>query len=308
MIIHDNKTELEHLCHHVSVGLIHTTGEKTLLKANQHISDIFGYSNPHEMAGISMCQLHLSSDEYKEFTQRNFQPLKDKENLSIEFKLRKKDGTPIWCEISGKALDEKTPADLTKGVIWTVNDISQRKKLEETLQDRINEIEYTNTQLRALASKDYLTGLYNRSKLDETIGFEIKRSNRHQSNFGLILLDIDYFKEINDTHGHQVGDKFLCEFSNLLLEFSRETDQVGRWGGEEFLIIVEDTCKDNIMIFAEKLRRIIENHTFSVINNKTVSLGVTIYQKHDDLNHLMSRVDNALYTSKDSGRNIVTFL
>ena len=300
--------ELERILHNASVGLMHTTQERIILRANEHLSNMFGYDNPDDMIGIDINQFHLSRDGLKELRRRNYLPLKNKSHINTEYLLRKKDGSPIWCGISGKALDENTPADLNKGILWTITDISKRKKIEKKSQERINEIKYKNSQLKTLASKDYLTGLYNRSKLDEILMFYIKRSKRHNCNFGLILLDIDFFKNVNDTYGHQVGDKILREFSNLLIKSSRETDRVGRWGGEEFSIIVEDADKLNIMKFSEKLRKNIQNYNFSIVCNITVSLGVTLYQMDDDLNSMMKRVDNALYSSKHNGRNMVSFL
>jgi polar amino acid transport system substrate-binding protein len=173
---------------------------------------------------------------------------------------------------------------LSKGVLWTVIDISKRKVLEEEIQQRTEEIEFKNKQLRELASKDHLTGLYNRSKLDETLEYQFKHSKRSNTPFGLILIDIDFFKSVNDEHGHQAGDTILCEFSSLLTRYSRECDVVGRWGGEEFLIIVEDTDEKSIVVFAEKLRKTIELYQFSIVKHKTSSFGATIYHSEDKPN------------------------
>ena len=306
--LESRENELEQLFQTALVGLMYITGERILIKGNQRLSDMFGYDNPDEMVGISMSQIHLSSDRFEEFGEKNFESLKYRVNFNIEYQLRKKDGTPLWCELSGKALDENIPSNLKKGVLWTINDISRRKRLEEKVQERTNEIEHKNEQLRILASKDYLTELYNRSKLDEVINYQLKRAKRYENGFGLILLDIDFFKLVNDTHGHQVGDKVLCEFSTILSTFSRETDTIGRWGGEEFLLIIENVDKIAIVQLAEKLRAKIENNIFSVVNNATASLGVTIYCPDDSMNDMIKRVDNALYNSKNNGRNRVSYL
>ena len=169
-------------------------------------------------------------------------------------------------------------------------------------------IKESNKRLQDLATKDYLTGLYNRSKLDKYINQQIKRSKRYNSVFGVIMIDVDYFKLVNDEHGHQVGDEVLSEFAKVLTNISRETDLVGRWGGEEFLIIAENTNKEGIINLAQKIRETIEMYDFPVVKNKTASLGATIYHKDENINELIGRVDEALYKAKKSGRNQVQYL
>jgi diguanylate cyclase (GGDEF)-like protein len=154
-------------------------------------------------------------------------------------------------------------------------------------------------------TKDYLTGLYNRYKLDESLEYKLMQSKRYSTVFGIIMIDIDYFKTINDNYGHQAGDIILKEFAKILKDNSRETDIVGRWGGEEFLIIVENIDKDNILKLAEKLRVIVENYNFSFVKNKTASFGVSVYSPGDDITSIVNKADKALYNAKDSGRNCV---
>ena len=302
-----SKNELSKIFHNALVGLMYISETRVLLNCNQHLANILGYVSPKEMIGLSMRDLHLSQERFIDFGLKNFDTLKDKENFNIEYQLQKKDASALWCELSGTALDDNIPADLSKGVLWSITDIAKRKKLEESVKDRTKEIEKKNEQLKDLAAKDYLTGLYNRSKLDEALEFQIKHAKRYATTFGIIILDIDYFKVVNDKYGHQIGDSVLCEFSDLLLESSRETDMVGRWGGEEFLIIVENVNKENILKLAEKLRELVESHNFAVVKQKTASFGVTIYHENDKINELVTRADEALYEAKNSGRNLVKF-
>jgi diguanylate cyclase (GGDEF)-like protein/PAS domain S-box-containing protein len=297
--------ELAQIFNNALVGLMYIDQNRVLMKGNQHLADIFGYDNPEEMIGLNLKNIHLSEKNFIEFGQTYFQSLIYKESLNIEYQFRKKDGSSVWCEVSGKALDHNIPADLSQGILWTLNNISQRKILEENLNERTKEIENKNTQLKELAAKDHLTGLYNRSKIDEVLEYLIKRANRHHTAFGVIMVDIDYFKVVNDKYGHQVGDSVLCEFANLLTHASRETDIVGRWGGEEFLIVVENTNEDGIVKLAEKLRVIVEANEFAFINKKTASFGVTVYHAGDKINSLINRADKALYEAKNSGRNQV---
>ncbi len=181
-------------------------------------------------------------------------------------------------------------------------------RLEEKVKERTKEIENKNRQLEELVVRDRLTGLYNRTKLDEVLEYEFNRSKRYNTVFGVIMVDIDFFKKVNDTHGHQAGDTVLCEFANLLQDNSRETDTVGRWGGEEFLIVVENINKDAILMLAEKLRVSVDEYEFSIVKHKTASFGVSIYQTGDEINKIIARADLALYKAKSAGRNRVESL
>jgi diguanylate cyclase (GGDEF)-like protein len=162
-----------------------------------------------------------------------------------------------------------------------------------------------NEALNQLAVTDQLTGLYNRLKLDATLKGEFERSERYTHAFGIILVDIDNFKEVNDTHGHQTGDKILLNFAELLMNHTRKTDIVGRWGGEEFLIICPETCETGIMKLAKNLCGIIQKHKFPVILSKTASFGVALYRQGDSIQTIIKRSDEALYNAKESGKNCV---
>jgi len=182
------------------------------------------------------------------------------------------------------------------------------EQLENIVKQRTKELEISNEKLKKLASTDSLTELFNRNKLNESIQNEINRTNRFHHGLGIILLDIDYFKSTNDTFGHNVGDKVLQEFSNILKEKIRETDIVGRWGGEEFLIVCPETDLKGILELAESLRISIQDYSFSIVDKKTSSFGVTIYEKSDTIKTMISRADKALYKAKENGRNKVESL
>lgn len=161
-----------------------------------------------------------------------------------------------------------------------------------------------NKRLEKISQTDKLTSLYNRTKLDMILDMEFKNKKRYKKPLSLILIDIDFFKKINDTHGHLCGDEILKEFSQLLKTNIRETDFIGRWGGEEFLVIVPFTSEEEAVVLAEKLREKIENHKFH--NDIKVTSSFGIYEvKNDSINKSLSYVDNALYEAKESGRNCV---
>jgi diguanylate cyclase (GGDEF)-like protein len=162
-----------------------------------------------------------------------------------------------------------------------------------------------NQELERLSITDRLTGLFNRLKLDDVFDSEIQRSLRYGQPFSVILLDIDHFKQVNDTHGHQVGDQVLIAVAKILAINSRRTDFVGRWGGEEFMVICPHTDQMGAMALAENLRQILQSHDFPVVRQKTASFGVTTYQPGDHPNSMVARADEALYEAKRKGRNRV---
>lgn len=162
------------------------------------------------------------------------------------------------------------------------------------------------TELEKVASTDMLTQLDNRKKTDEFIRFCIEKYKRTKEPFSIIILDIDFFKEINDTYGHDIGDEVLKEFSNILSQNVRNIDKVGRWGGEEFMIVCTETDCSRAKIIAEKLRIKIEENEFEYVGKRTASFGVTEYDDEDmSFQELYMRVDKALYAAKEEGRNMV---
>ena len=154
---------------------------------------------------------------------------------------------------------------------------------------------------------DNLTKTYNRNGFESIYSVEIKRCNRYNKPLSMIMLDIDFFKKINDTHGHLVGDDVLVLMCNLIKNSIRESDYLIRWGGEEFLILTPEIDLDAAVKLAEKLRILIEKNVFNTAGYITISLSVV--QKNDDelLENLLKRLDNLLYDSKRSGRNKTSF-
>jgi len=152
---------------------------------------------------------------------------------------------------------------------------------------------------------DALTGLNNRMKLDEVLENEVNRAQRYQSTFSIIMLDIDYFKKVNDTYGHLVGDEVLKKVADLLKRTFRKTDVPGRWGGEEFLILLPQQDRIRACMIAERLRAAIEASEFPDVGTITSSFGVTEHASEDTVENLIKRADDALYRAKELGRNRV---
>jgi two-component system, cell cycle response regulator len=165
--------------------------------------------------------------------------------------------------------------------------------------------------LYTLAHTDELTNLCNRRSFDILLKKELKRVIRHHKNLSLFMVDIDYFKFINDTYGHDNGDRVLQEIARVFLGVSREEDTICRYGGEEFLIMLPENNLENALLQAERLRKTIENKIFKINSenvNITVSIGVSTYKlATNDITptKLIKDADDALYNAKNSGRNKV---
>ncbi|MDR3427471.1 GGDEF domain-containing protein [Silvimonas sp.] len=162
-----------------------------------------------------------------------------------------------------------------------------------------------NQQLERLTVTDALTGVGNRMKLDQVLENELNRSQRSGSQFALVLLDVDHFKQVNDTRGHQVGDLVLIGVAQLLVTTTRSMDIVGRWGGEEFLVICPDTNLAGAVSVADKLREAIASHRFGQVGQITASFGVACARAGDSVHSTLARADRALYRAKASGRDRV---
>ena len=173
--------------------------------------------------------------------------------------------------------------------------------IEKEIESRM--VERENRLLLKLATTDQLTGLSNRRKLSDVLGSEVERASRYQGVFGILLIDLDSFKEVNDTYGHQIGDKVLQQASYILEKHIRETDIVGRWGGEEFLVICPESSQNDIMRVAEKLNAAISKHFFEGPGHLTISIGVSSYLQGDNSETIVSRADSALYKAKSLGKN-----
>ncbi|MGI9139706.1 MAG: diguanylate cyclase [Gemmatimonadaceae bacterium] len=184
------------------------------------------------------------------------------------------------------------------------------KKLQEDLESRERELEEMNDRLRRMSQTDGLTGLDNRRYLEERLHEMFEHSLRLHEPLSAVMCDIDHFKSVNDTHGHQAGDAILRQFAKLIKKQAREIDRVGRYGGEEFMIILPGTVLEAAETFAQRVREEIEKHVFThngLKLNRTVSCGVATWPhprivSRDDL---IRAADDSLYVAKETGRNKV---
>lgn len=163
-----------------------------------------------------------------------------------------------------------------------------------------------NSRLEAAATTDGLTGIFNRKKISERIEYELKKKDKSEK-LVLIMFDIDNFKRVNDTYGHDMGDEVLIKVSATAKQSLRPQDSIGRWGGEEFMILLTEATKEEAIEMAEKIRKDIFNIKWEKMNQISVSLGVSEVRDSDDIQTLYKRVDNRLYYAKTHGKNQVVF-
>ena len=246
--------------------------------------------------------LGYSLEEMKNFTpvdiytkmttsalQKFLNPLFESDNkfIKLQTKVRRKNFSSYYIQI----IIKKILLPECEYFVASVSDITQQVLMQK--------------ELRKLATIDSLTGVYNRHKANEIIDEEIIRQNRYEGSFALLMLDIDYFKSVNDTYGHDVGDMILQELSRLILNNTRKSDKFARWGGEEFLLILPQTTAEGAFEYAQKLANIIDSYCFTQISHLTTSIGACIYEDNERKTELLKRVDEALYLAKERGRNRV---
>ncbi len=169
-----------------------------------------------------------------------------------------------------------------------------------------DELVATNLHLLRMSATDKLTSLYNRMKLDETLALEISRAETSLKPLSVIMLDLDDFKRINDEHGHIEGDSVLIQIAYMMRSIVPNTMTIGRWGGEEFMIVASHTDVVAATNVAERLRAAIEEFLFDGKIRTTISLGVAAWTPGDTVETLVRKSDHAMYASKNRGKNVVT--
>lgn len=164
-----------------------------------------------------------------------------------------------------------------------------------------------NRLLKSLSQIDTLSGLYNRRFMNQRIEEEISKYKRYETPFSILLVDVDFFKKINDNYGHDKGDLVIKKISTLMQQNTRDTDINARWGGEEFLILVPNSNLEGALTLANNLKQIIEKTNFETKEKITVSIGVSTFNENLNQEELLKLADNALYKAKNNGRNKVEF-
>ncbi len=171
------------------------------------------------------------------------------------------------------------------------------------LHDKNLTLQNINIELELLSTTDQLTGLFNRRKMDIELETERVRASRYKHTFSIIMFDIDWFKNINDSYGHQIGDKVLVEVATLTQTTLRTTDIVSRWGGDEFLILCPETNLKGVKTMTNNLYDAVANHHFTTDTAITISIGACEFSGNTNVEGMLRQVDKKLYEAKRKGRN-----
>ena len=271
--------------------IVETDGNGNLVYANHKTFELTGYTKEDFDKGINATQLVIPEERSK--VRQNMQRILNGEKLQgIEYTALRKDGStyPV-CVFSSFKIDNKQPKRIRSIII----DFTERKKVEE--------------QLKEASFSDFLTGLANRRNILKRLEYEKNLYERQANVFSIIICDIDHFKKINDTYGHDFGDLVLKSITGIFSETLRKIDIASRWGGEEFLILLPASDRKEGSITAERLRQAIEqmkiqNDYFFV--RVTMSFGVATWlNTYDGIEELIKQADQNLYRAKDEGRNRV---
>ncbi len=258
---------------------------------------VTGYE-PGELVGESALawQDLLHPDDFSAIAAEIAHASAQRKPFQVVYRAFTKDGAERWLMEEGRVVS--APDEDGVRLEGFVSDVTVRKQTEMSLRE-------ANQTIGHLIQEDPLTGLANRRALKENMVRSISFSRRWQQPLSIIMADIDHFKTVNDRYGHLTGDQVLVRFSQLLKSSSRVEDVVARFGGEEFILLIQNTGLDEATQLAERLRIDTEEATMPIPTNITSSFGVTRMLDEDTPESLMARADRALYEAKTSGRNAV---
>lgn len=260
--------------------LISETGE--LLWWNRHLEEVTGYG-PEEIAGLRYEEFFSGRD--REQVVEAFETVMREGHVTLEAHLMTRNGgsRPFFFNSTRMVAGGK-------GYITGLGlDITHQRQLED--------------QLRLLVTTDRLTGVANPFRCEEQLDIELRKARRYGRPFSLVLLDIDGFGEINEMSGHDVGDQVLQQVAGAIQGRLREVDLLGRWGGDEFIILAPETPLQGGRRLADKLQRAIAGERFAAVGDITVSFGAGAYLPEEDRRMFLKRVDDALYAAKKAGGN-----
>ncbi|MBF7097430.1 sensor domain-containing diguanylate cyclase [Alkalibacter mobilis] len=278
-----------------SDAIMLTTPDGKVYRANPAACEMFGRSEDEIISGGRDILVDSSDTRLKKALKERIQ----NGSVNAELTFLKKDGSKFPGQVSSNIFKDD------EGNIWTtmiIRDITGLKKAEEAML-KLHE------ETAQMAKSDYLTGILNRRGFIEKLYEEMERVKRNPGNICLVMIDIDYFKNINDQYGHLVGDAILKNFSGLLVNFTRPYDIVGRYGGDEFILLLPDTSYDEALMVADRIRVITEEQEMIIESRRvkfTVSIGIAHFDHEADLtlDELISQVDDNMYRAKKK-RNCV---
>jgi len=327
--------EQEMIFNNAAMGIMFVQN-RIIQRCNRKLEELFGYA-PGELPGRSTAMLYPSEADYLEHGRQAYEAIQRGETFIDERQVQRKDGSLFWLRGTARRTDQNDRRKLSGiGAIWILEDVSERhavqdallrarSELETRVAERTSELAQANTRLRSevlervqaeervwhIAHHDALTGLPNRSLLLDRLRQTLNQAQRHQHRAAVMFIDLDRFKHINDTLGHEVGDQFLAAVAQRLRAAVRAVDTVARLGGDEFVVILHEISgPDDALMVAEKLlAALIEPIAASGhALHASASIGISVFPDDGDAPQtLMRHADAAMYHAKASGRNNFQF-
>lgn len=266
----------------------------------------------------------IHPDDYERVMKRFDDCINKRTNVySAEYRIKTQSGQYIWIRDTGMVVEWQANGRVARmiGAHTNINDkkmlidqlAKQNLSLEAVVESRTKELIRVNSELERrireverLAETDSLTGVSNRYRLEKTLALEVERAQRFHQPLSVMAIDLDDFKDVNDTFGHASGDMVLIALANLIQSNVREIDLVSRWGGDEFMIVLPNTNLSAAKITAEKLLRLTRNIPLDKNIQTSISIGLAELQPQESAMRLSIRADSALYKSKGAGKNKIS--
>lgn len=294
----------------VAIGVTDLQGR--YLMVNPTWCEWMGYSK-EEAINLYINDVTPREDWETSTSSLHFLPEHKGQTIHKQRRYKRKDGSIFWADLNASAISDADGKPL--GIVGIFVNIDKQvtadqiqRKLMDDMEELNLELSQANEDLKQMARHDALTGLYNRRVLEEIIFNESERSRRTARGFGIAMADIDNFKKINDSYGHEAGDLVLKELATILKNSIRSTDTVGRWGGEEFLFVFTETSCQGAMIVIERIRHSVEKSIISYRGQQirfTITIGLSYHKGDDGAREMIREADEALYQGKNSGKNRV---
>jgi diguanylate cyclase (GGDEF)-like protein/PAS domain S-box-containing protein len=281
--------------------------QRTITSCNQAFLDLFGYER-EEVENRSVRLIHASDASFDLYGQKAYPAVQKQGTFRTEWDFARKDGTTVLVESVTSAI--KGPDGALKGFAGIIRDITERKRSEEALLELQANLHAANIVLAHEATHDPLTGILSRRAILDALSRELSRERRQHNGLAIGICDIDHFKKVNDTHGHPVGDEVLCGLVRLLESNLRQYDFLGRFGGEEFVVIMPGIKENDLNMLFERLRDAVADNPIPTKAGNvsiTVSIGATTWRGNETKDKLLAVADSALYQAKMEGRNRVCF-
>jgi len=287
-------TDNEFTVNNLPCGALVMNAEHVILDANDYFLKEF-FLDRNFLIGLDVERILTKA--FVVFYQSYVIPtlLHEKHCEEIQLSILNRSGTRIPITVNVKI-------NINKNIYWAFFDASNRDKLYEELIQARNNLELQTLELKNLASIDELTGLLNRREITARSMAILSQFARTKNALSILIVDIDFFKKINDKHGHLGGDRVLKEFGRRLTECSRKGDLISRFGGEEFLILLPDTDLEETMAFSKRLYELV-NKILIGDEALTVSIGVSLFDGKMSFEEAVDKSDIALYQAKNLGRN-----